>query len=632
MERTDPAERARLSVEDLPVPVFVVDADGRIRDASPAAGRLLHASPGELRNTPLLRWTPQRARRTWRRRCVRVLERGAFAWTGSLRRADGTETTRRIRGRPHETDHGDERRRLLLFAQPLDSIHRTRPEAVQLLDLLERLPGRFVMVLDREGRIRRASGTGATHRREPSELVATPYEELLVQEAPTDLGPRLDGDVPGRDEHPPRRDGPPDGSDEGGPEPGDRSPALEMWRGLAEDGRWIGVQRHRRPDEAPLVARVVAVPFRGGKGGAPLGTLVSGEDLGPVVEAERARRALVPAAILGEAASRLVRHRPGTDAEEALRGLRRFPRTRFRVREPVRLGGLVEARVEARLAAGATAVRLSVEDGEPILRGAPDELATLVDVLLENADRAVRERGDGEVDVTVEHDSGAVVLRVENPCRPIPERIRERAVEPLVGGWSDRPGLGLAVARAVVEAHGGRLDVEAPAEDRFAVRVELPCREAGAVPESPGRGLPGPDRRWSVLVVDDDEDVRRTLVRYLEALGCEVREAWSGRSAVAALTVDELPDVVVTDLKMEEGSGYWFLRRLEEDWPALVERTVIITGHADGGRASELSERTGCPLLRKPFGLSELVDAVDRADVSGGSPTSPGARPAAATE
>jgi CheY-like chemotaxis protein len=113
-------------------------------------------------------------------------------------------------------------------------------------------------------------------------------------------------------------------------------------------------------------------------------------------------------------------------------------------------------------------------------------------------------------------------------------------------------------------------------------------------------------------VVDDDEAVRVSLRAFLEKVGYQVREAWSGRSALAELTSARLPEIVITDLKMSDGSGYWFLEELEREFPRLVRRTVILTGDADHEAADGLAQRTGCPLVRKPFELPELMEVLDQ--------------------
>ncbi len=142
------------------------------------------------------------------------------------------------------------------------------------------------------------------------------------------------------------------------------------------------------------------------------------------------------------------------------------------------------------------------------------------------------------------------------------------------------------------------------------VALELPYE----APEARLRFRPTPltlTRTRTVLVVDDDEPVRSALRRFLEKVGFEVREAWSGRSALAQLTAGRPPELILTDLKMSDGSGYWFLDQLSRDYPDLLRRTVVITGDTDYQETTRVTREKGCPVMRKPFEPPELLDLLD---------------------
>jgi CheY-like chemotaxis protein len=142
------------------------------------------------------------------------------------------------------------------------------------------------------------------------------------------------------------------------------------------------------------------------------------------------------------------------------------------------------------------------------------------------------------------------------------------------------------------------------------VVAELPYR----APDSTVRFRPVPlalTRTRSVLVVDDEDAVRVGIRRFLEKVGFEVREAWSGRSALAQITVSKPPELVLTDLKMSDGTGAWFLDQLSRDFPDILRHTVIVTGDTDHTEVRRLVRETGCPVLRKPLELPQLLDVLD---------------------
>lgn len=113
-----------------------------------------------------------------------------------------------------------------------------------------------------------------------------------------------------------------------------------------------------------------------------------------------------------------------------------------------------------------------------------------------------------------------------------------------------------------------------------------------------------------MLVVDDDEHVRQVIRRHLAAAGYAVAEAPSGRIALEALRDGLGAHLLVTDIEMSDGSGGWLLAQLGYEYPALLPRTVVITGDAGGARAAHIATRWRCPVLAKPFSGAQLVKAL----------------------
>lgn len=113
-----------------------------------------------------------------------------------------------------------------------------------------------------------------------------------------------------------------------------------------------------------------------------------------------------------------------------------------------------------------------------------------------------------------------------------------------------------------------------------------------------------------VLVIDDDASMRAAVRRFLEREGYAVTESTSGREALARLREGAAVQLVVTDLKMKDGSGGWLLAQLGYEFPALLPRTLVVSGDADGAAAAHVVARWHCPILPKPFGAAELIDAL----------------------
>lgn len=114
---------------------------------------------------------------------------------------------------------------------------------------------------------------------------------------------------------------------------------------------------------------------------------------------------------------------------------------------------------------------------------------------------------------------------------------------------------------------------------------------------SPGRG----DSPKVVLVVDDDPDVRETIVSMLEPAGFTVIDVSSGRQALDILERDSTIDVLFTDVMMPGISGITLAKRALAIRPEL---RVVLTSAYFRDESNEL------PCLRKPFRGEELLQAI----------------------
>jgi CheY-like chemotaxis protein len=126
-----------------------------------------------------------------------------------------------------------------------------------------------------------------------------------------------------------------------------------------------------------------------------------------------------------------------------------------------------------------------------------------------------------------------------------------------------------------------------------------------------------PDRSAKVLLVDDDEDIRRIMQIRLRACGVEVQTASSAMQALW-LAMKETPDVIVTDYHMPEGSGDYLVARLRAV-PVLKSIPVIVLTSASGGFKRDyalerrfLGEYGVSAFLSKPLKFEDLLEALAR--------------------
>jgi signal transduction histidine kinase/ActR/RegA family two-component response regulator len=128
-------------------------------------------------------------------------------------------------------------------------------------------------------------------------------------------------------------------------------------------------------------------------------------------------------------------------------------------------------------------------------------------------------------------------------------------------------GLGLAITRSIIAAHGGAIDGSSLGPGRGATfTLTLPLahgvQEQVPIAEPPGAALPNVDGA-RILIVDDDADAREILAKILGNRRARVWTAGSAAEALALLARD-LPDVVLTDIGMPYEDGFSLLKRMRE--------------------------------------------------------------------
>lgn len=112
-----------------------------------------------------------------------------------------------------------------------------------------------------------------------------------------------------------------------------------------------------------------------------------------------------------------------------------------------------------------------------------------------------------------------------------------------------------------------------------------------------------------VLLVDDDPAVRQVVGKALGQAGFQVTAVDNGLAALAAIQTHSF-GVVVSDIRMDFLDGMRFYQELEAEYPEVQKRVLFVSAWANDPEVDAFVERTGRPLLRKPFELRDLLDLV----------------------
>jgi signal transduction histidine kinase/CheY-like chemotaxis protein len=296
--------------------------------------------------------------------------------------------------------------------------------------------------------------------------------------------------------------------------------------------------------------------------------------------------------------------------------------------QKVELSAVVQAATDVvRPAAEAKGVRMLVSLGPDLgnIAGDPDRLQQVVWNLLINAVKFTP--NGGAVTVTARRERSTVLLQVLDTGAGIPvehmphifERFHQAdaTITRAHGGL----GLGLAIVRYLVEAHGGTVKAQSEGPGRGAsFTVTLPVRAvvrdgAAQVPDLTTRAYAGRStisnapalRGARILVVDDEDDSLDLLRVVLEGAGATFVGLTHARDALKAIA-DERFDLVVSDIGMPDLDGYAFMRRVRSqnsDIPA-----IALTAYARAEDAVRAIDAGYHKYIPKPVDADELVSSI----------------------
>lgn len=249
----------------------------------------------------------------------------------------------------------------------------------------------------------------------------------------------------------------------------------------------------------------------------------------------------------------------------------------------------------------------------PLIEGDRDLLQQVIANLLINAQQVLQDQPNPRrIFVTLAPIAGAVSLEIADNGPGVPETIATKIFDPF---FTTKPtgvgtGIGLSICRNVVEAHGGRIGLDAREGGGAVFRVVLPIGDAAA-PGAAEAGR-GPAAVYDILVVDDDLDVGRSLAETLEVLGHRARLVDGAEKALALIDENRF-DAVFADLRMPGVNGVELRRAIVARDARLGARTVIVTGDTVSGPLTlQGANVLDAIVLEKPFTRQDVIAALDR--------------------
>ena len=205
----------------------------------------------------------------------------------------------------------------------------------------------------------------------------------------------------------------------------------------------------------------------------------------------------------------------------------------------------------------------------------------------------------------------AVQISVADTGIGMDEETRRRCLEPFftTKGRSRGTGLGLAAVKGIVDEAGGAIEVESQPGVGTTFTIHLPAVEEEPTVEAPVTSPPVAGGSETVLVVDDETDIRQIIRRVLDRDGYKVLEATSGSEAVSiAEHFDDPIDLLITDVRMPKMHGVEVAAAVKALRPQI--EVLLISGYTEDANLSAHTEGDGLAFLAKPFRPSQLADRV----------------------
>jgi signal transduction histidine kinase len=245
----------------------------------------------------------------------------------------------------------------------------------------------------------------------------------------------------------------------------------------------------------------------------------------------------------------------------------------------------------------------------------PRRLRQILLNLLGNAVRFTPDAGTISISTTRER-AGQLTIEIADSGIGIEPDVLARLFTPFEqGDHAPRPGgvgLGLAIAKGLVDLHHGSLTAASAGKNQGAtltLRLPLsPSEGAARLPPESAPAKPPPTRR-RILLVEDHIDTLRVMSKLLRAYGQNVKTADTVQSAIACLDADPF-DILISDIGLPDGTGLDVMRHAKSAQPSLKAIAVSGLGMEDDLRRSQ--EAGFHQHITKPVSIDKLLTAIDQ--------------------
>ncbi|MBC7539638.1 MAG: response regulator [Bacteriovorax sp.] len=221
----------------------------------------------------------------------------------------------------------------------------------------------------------------------------------------------------------------------------------------------------------------------------------------------------------------------------------------------------------------------------------PIQLSQVFLILLNNSFDAIEDQPQKWIKIEAAQNKKWMFIHFLDSGEGVPKAIREKIFQPfyttkVVGKGT---GLGLSLAYEIIKKHGGEIFYDDHYKNTcFTIKLLL-------------------KERKSILVVDDDIDIREAICSYLQLEGYKTIEAQSGKEALKIIKDQEI-EFVVSDIRMPDSGGLYLVDELRKI-DRLLPYVILVTGQADITR-EEAIKRGALDLLKKPLEMDRIIGLI----------------------
>jgi PAS domain S-box-containing protein len=238
--------------------------------------------------------------------------------------------------------------------------------------------------------------------------------------------------------------------------------------------------------------------------------------------------------------------------------------------------------------------------------GNPSELREVFINLINNAVDALPE--GGTVTVKTFMENGNVVTVIEDTGVGISKDVQDKIFDPFFTTKGvQATGLGMSVSYGIINRHQGTIALKSSEGQGTSITIKIPKHDGAVHEQTREEPLPEDRKKATILVVEDEEDVRELLKDILTDGGHAVEFTPDGKKGIELFQQNKF-DMVFTDLGMPGMSGWQVaeqIKKINKNTPV-----VLITGWEVQEKGRELKKSGVDMVVKKPFRVNEILELV----------------------